>query len=77
MLVLKRKPGESVEIEGGVRVIINRISGGNVSIGIEAPADVKILRTELGKFAEALATPEPPTPRRDYVTCFEPMRRAA
>ncbi|QDV23554.1 carbon storage regulator [Aureliella helgolandensis] len=75
MLVLKRKPGESVEIEGGVRLIINRISGGNVSIGIEAPAEVKILRSELAKHPELVATPSAPV--RDHVTQFEPMRRAA
>ena len=47
MLVLSRKPGEKVVIDGGITVTVVEVSGGRVKIGIEAPADVAILRSEL------------------------------
>ncbi|MCL6504124.1 MAG: carbon storage regulator [Pirellulales bacterium] len=47
MLVLSRKPGEQIIIGGRVTVTINRLHGNRVSLAIDAPADVKILRGEL------------------------------
>jgi carbon storage regulator len=47
MLVLSRKVGEQIVIDGNITLIINRIDGNRVSIAIEAPKDVKILRSEL------------------------------
>jgi carbon storage regulator len=47
MLVLSRKPGESVVIDGRIKVKIVRLDGDVVKIGIEAPADVPIHRQEI------------------------------
>lgn len=48
MLVLKRGPEESITIDGMIVVKILRIIGSTqVSIGIDAPRDVEIVRTEL------------------------------
>lgn len=47
MLVLSRKEGESIEIEGGIRVKIVAMQGGRVKVGIEAPDSVSIKRSEL------------------------------
>ena len=47
MLVLSRKVGEEVLIGDNIIVVINKISGSSVSIGIRAPRDVLILRGEL------------------------------
>lgn len=47
MLVLSRKPGEQVVIDGGIVVTVTAIDGGRVKIGIEVPEDVSILRGEL------------------------------
>lgn len=47
MLVLTRKDGESVQIGDEVRVTILRISGNRVTVGIEAPKQVQVVRTEL------------------------------
>ncbi|GIW90948.1 MAG: hypothetical protein KatS3mg109_1380 [Pirellulaceae bacterium] len=49
MLVLSRKQGESLIINGDIRVTVTRISGNRVSIGIEAPSDVRIVRAELNR----------------------------
>jgi carbon storage regulator len=47
MLVLTRKTREAILIGHDIRVIIDRIDGQRVRIGIEAPEGVKILREEL------------------------------
>ena len=47
MLVLTRKAGEAIVIEGGFRIVVISIEGRGVRIGIEAPASASILREEL------------------------------
>ncbi len=48
MLVLTRKRGEEILIGDDIRLIVSRIAGNRVSIGIAAPGNVEILRGELG-----------------------------
>lgn len=47
MLVLSRKPGEKVVIGGNITITVVDVNCGRTRIGIEAPADVIILRDEL------------------------------
>ena len=47
MLVLSRKIGESVVIDGRIKVKIVRLDGDVVKVGIEAPADIPIHRQEI------------------------------
>lgn len=47
MLVLSRKESERIKLGGSIVVTVVRISGDKVRLGIEAPADVHILRGEL------------------------------
>ena len=47
MLVLSRKEGEKLVIDGNIVITINRITGHRVSIGIEAPPNVRVSRGEL------------------------------
>lgn len=47
MLVLSRKPGESVTIGDEVRITVLSISGKQVRIGIEAPSDIAVHREEI------------------------------
>lgn len=47
MLVLKRKAGESIIIDGDIRVIILEVIDGRVKVGIEAPDFVNIVREEI------------------------------
>ena len=47
MLVLTRKPGQSVVIGESVRVTVIEISPGVVRLGFEAPAEVAIHREEV------------------------------
>lgn len=50
MLVLSRKVGERLMIGEGIVVVVKRIAGQRVTFGIEAPADVRIVRGELKVF---------------------------
>ncbi len=47
MLVLSRRAGEEIVIGDDIRLVVNRISGNRVAIGIAAPDDVHIVRGEL------------------------------
>jgi carbon storage regulator len=55
MLVLSRKIGERLVIGDGITVVVNRIAGNRVTLGIEAPQDVRIVRGELRPMADELA----------------------
>lgn len=46
-LVISRRPGEEIIIDGPARILISDSSHGRVKIRIEADKDVKILRGEL------------------------------
>ncbi len=47
MLILSRKSGESIVIDGRIHVKIVRVEGETVKIGIEAPSDVPVHRREV------------------------------
>ena len=60
MLVLRRKVGERIILDGVISVSVLAVEGERVKIGITAPADVAIVREELLKGAPtARAEPEP------------------
>jgi carbon storage regulator len=47
MLILGRREGDSILIEGGIRIVVVSCDRGGVRLGIEAPPEVKILRGEI------------------------------
>lgn len=47
MLVLTRKIGEAIQIGDGVTVEVLEMRGGRIRLGITAPGDVKVHRSEL------------------------------
>ncbi len=47
MLVLSRRPGESIVISDKIVVTVLRLKGGGVQLGFDAPREVPILRGEL------------------------------
>jgi len=47
MLILSRKSGESIVIDGRIHVKIVRVEGDVVKVGIEAPSDVPVHRQEV------------------------------
>lgn len=53
MLILSRKIGESLYINDDIEIKIVEVLGDKVKIGISAPRDVKILRSELRQTVES------------------------
>lgn len=49
MLVLSRKTGEQILLDGEIEITVCEIDGGRVKIGIKAPQSVGILRTEIAR----------------------------
>ena len=47
MLILHRKPGEAIELSGGIRVVVVACDRRGVRLGVHAPASVNILRAEI------------------------------
>ena len=47
MLVLSRKLSEGIQIGENIRIVVVKIERNGVRLGIEAPADVTIVREEL------------------------------
>jgi carbon storage regulator len=62
MLILSRKSGERIVIDDSIVVTVVRTRGGAVCLGIEAPAQVPVLRQELW-LREQGATRAPNPPR--------------
>ncbi len=55
MLILSRKAGEKIVIDDKIVVEVVRVVGTRITLGIAAPANVKILRAELEPIAETAA----------------------
>ncbi len=49
MLVLRRKVGESIILDGVISISVLAVEGERVKLGINAPPDVTIVREELLK----------------------------
>lgn len=47
MLILSRKPGESIVIDGRIIVKIMRLEGDVVKVGIDAPLEIPVHRQEV------------------------------
>lgn len=49
LLVLARKPKETIQIGNDITITIVRIEPGNVRIGVDAPKHMPVLRSELNR----------------------------
>lgn len=47
MLILTRRQGEKIKIGDDIEITITSVEGNSVRIGVDAPKNVEILRTEL------------------------------
>ncbi len=47
MLVLSRKLNQSIHIGDGISIRVVRIKGNSIQLGIDAPQDVHVVRSEL------------------------------
>jgi carbon storage regulator len=53
MLVLSRRENERIQLGDSIVLTVVKVAGDRVRLGIEAPSDVLILRTELEPRSEA------------------------
>ena len=51
MLVLSRRESERIQLGDSIVLTVVKVSGDRVRLGIEAPADIVILRKELERHA--------------------------
>lgn len=86
MLVLSRKPGESIHVGDQVKVTIVRIRPNAVRVGIDAPKDWNIVREELvktetvvdgGEIKTQIVACDFPTPaeRAEYMEAMDQLRK--
>ncbi len=61
MLVLSRKERQRIKLGESIVVTVVRVSGDRVRLGIEAPADVVVLREELDVEGAPVAAVSPAT----------------
>jgi carbon storage regulator len=73
MLVLTRRIGESIVIDGAIRVTVVAVTGGRVRLGVMAPASIRIDRAEVhaGRLAEDLPEPHVAERGATYAECSE------
>ncbi len=76
MLILSRKPEESVMIQtqdGSIEIVVTEIATGKVRLGISAPHGCKILRKELVQTMEynLQAANKPSTHLKDLMAKFK------
>ncbi|MGB8348498.1 MAG: carbon storage regulator [Ktedonobacteraceae bacterium] len=64
MLVLRRKVGETIILDGVITISVLAIEGERVKIGINAPPDVTIMREELLRAAITAVGPPQNDPAR-------------
>jgi carbon storage regulator len=59
MLVLTRKTNEEIVINGNIRVRVLGVHGGRIRLGIDAPAEIGVRRSELepGDFQREFTIP--------------------
>jgi len=53
MLVLTRRPGQSIVVGESIELVVVRIEGDRVVLGIEAPREVRVVRSELLRAVES------------------------
>jgi carbon storage regulator len=60
MLVLTRRIGEEIVIDGNIRVTVTSVKGDKVRIGVSAPPNIRVDRAEVHRrLQEFAADPEP------------------
>lgn len=47
MLILSRRPGETIVIGDEIRITVQSVNGNQVRIGVSAPVDIPVNREEI------------------------------
>ncbi len=73
MLVLSRRPGESIVIGGGIQVVVLDTNGGRVKLGVVAPTEVPVYREEIQRKFVGCQLPVVGGQTRCLPTCRRPL----
>jgi carbon storage regulator len=65
MLVLTRKLGETIHINGSIKITVLKASSGRIRMGIDAPDEYRIVRGELDQWSELVPAIRPSTTNMD------------
>lgn len=65
MLVLSRRVGEELVIGDNIRIVISRVAGNRVAVGIDAPQDVHVVRGELKAIRDGFQDERSGSEKRD------------
>ena len=68
MLVLSRKVGERIHIGNDIFLEVRRVAGNRVTLAVNAPRDVRVLRGELLEAAKSFEEPPVETPSEQAQT---------
>jgi carbon storage regulator len=63
MLILTRRPGETIQVGENIEISVLEIRGNQVRIGISAPPDVLVLRSELVSTTPPTEPEQPNSPQ--------------
>jgi len=79
MLILSRRPGESLTIGDNIVVTVVSINGNQIRLGIEAPREIRVLRDEIYKAlrAENQAAANTQEQRRRMEDAFKRLRQGS
>ena len=76
MLVLTRKTQQQIQIGNNIVVTILQVKGQSVRVGIEAPRDVRVVRSELSDTVPTVETEVEPAPLAPKSTSSRSSRTA-
>jgi carbon storage regulator len=78
MLVLSRKKGDAVVIDGGIKITVLEVRGNVVRLGIEAPEEISVRRSELSENGnDTSCQTAPPTVGASSQACLAASWRRA
>jgi carbon storage regulator len=79
MLILSRRPGESLTIGDNIVVTVVSINGNQIRLGIDAPRDVRVLRDEIYRAIreENQAAASSEVQKRRVEDAFKRLRRGS
>lgn len=75
MLILARRPGESICLGENIRITVLSMQGKQVKIGLDIPADTIVYREEIYKRAEEENKGAIPTNNEDLMVALQLWKR--
>ena len=75
MLILARRPGESIYLGENIRITVLSMQGKQVKLGLDIPADTTVYREELYKRAEEENKGAIPSNNEDLMVALQLWKR--